>query len=87
MFPSPEMMLWVSDLAKTIAIEALLEAEAASPGSFTTEIHTALAAVEKFRVRTGAYANGGYSAWTWFEGNNDIYYGDFHHAPCLSFLD
>ncbi|KAI5784018.1 glycosyl hydrolase family 76-domain-containing protein [Pyronema domesticum] len=55
------------------AIEALLEAEAASPGSFTQQIHASLNALEKFRSRSLKHA---YCAWLWFEGNNDVYYDD-----------
>jgi hypothetical protein len=55
-----------------IAIEALLEAEAAAPGQFSNEIRTALEACEKFRSRQ---RKGAYCAWVWFEGNDDVYYG------------
>jgi hypothetical protein len=55
-----------------IGIEGLLEAEAASPGTFTSELHGSLEAVEKFRSHN---RKGAYCAWTWFDGNDDIYYG------------
>lgn len=58
-----------------IGIEALLEAEAIAPGSFTTEIHTALEATEKFRVQKGKWV-GGYSAWEYYDGNDDVYFDD-----------
>ncbi|PUU81209.1 glycosyl hydrolase family 76-domain-containing protein [Tuber borchii] len=55
-----------------IGVEALLEAEVASPGNFTAEISASLEAVEKF------YSNeyGAYTAWLAFTGNHDIYYDD-----------
>lgn len=57
-----------------IGIEALLEAEAAVPGQFTTEIHAALEACEKFK---STERRGAYTAWVYFEGNDDVYYGEF----------
>ncbi|KAA8910675.1 glycosyl hydrolase family 76-domain-containing protein [Sphaerosporella brunnea] len=56
-----------------IGIEALLEAEAAAPGQFTSEIRTAFEACEKYRSRQ---RRGAYTAWVWFEGNDDVYYDD-----------
>ncbi|KAG0132043.1 glycosyl hydrolase family 76-domain-containing protein [Tuber indicum] len=55
-----------------IGIEALLEAEVASPGNFTAEIYASLEAVEKFY--SSEY--GAYTAWLAFAGNHDIYYDD-----------
>ncbi|CUS10899.1 unnamed protein product [Tuber aestivum] len=55
-----------------IGVEALLEAEAANPGSFTAETSASLEAVEKFY--SSEY--GAYTAWLAFEGNRDIYYDD-----------
>lgn len=52
-------------------MEALLEAEVARPGQFANEITTAFAGVEKF---FSAEYNA-YTAWVYFPGNSDIYYG------------
>jgi len=57
-----------------IGIEALLEAEAAAPGQFASEVHTALEACEKFK---SARRSGAYTAWVYFDGNDDVYYGEF----------
>ena len=67
----------------SVGIEALLEAEHLQPGGFAEEIHSALAAFEKFRSRK---RRGGYCAWVWFEGNDDVYYGFLTPPPfCVVF--
>lgn len=56
---------------QTIGVEALLEAEAASPGEFTKELKESLGALDKFY----SPEHTSYCAWIYFSGNNDIYYG------------
>ncbi|KAL7276728.1 hypothetical protein RUND412_000265 [Rhizina undulata] len=56
----------------TIGVQALLEAEAASPGTFTDKIEKALDGIGKFF----SSEFNAYCAWIWTAGNRDIYYDD-----------
>ena len=66
--PSNGYLLWPS----IIAIEALVEAERASPGNYREQLKAGMQSIEIFYSKQ----YGAYTAWHKFHGNNDIYYDD-----------